>query len=47
MEEKKQLKDMSLDELKILWFDQVELLEQVKVNLDVIVKEIKLRKEKP
>lgn len=42
--EQKPLQDMTLDELKVLWFDQVEILEQVKVNLEAIRKMILSKK---
>jgi hypothetical protein len=41
----KELKDMSIEELKVLGYDQIMLLEQTKNNLAIIQQEIQKRLE--
>jgi hypothetical protein len=44
MGEQKQLKDMTDLELKGIWFDQIQILEQIKLNLEEVRKEMIERK---
>ena len=46
MSEQKQLGEMSDLELKGAWFDQVQIMEQVKLNLDAIKQEMVSRIQK-